>query len=81
MNLLTKLRNEPALLIAALEAVLVLAVQFGVELTQEQTTAVLAAVVALGALFTRQTVYGPRTVDKVMDAEAVVAAAERGEHG
>lgn len=72
-----RITNNPALLIGAAEAVLALAVAFGVDLTQEQMGAVLAAIVAVGALATRQTVYGPKTVDKVMDAESVIAAAER----
>lgn len=76
-----RIRNNPALLIGAVEALLALAVTFGVELTPEQTGAVLAALVALGSIAIRQSVYGPKTVDAELDAERVVAAAERGEHG
>jgi len=76
-----RLTNEPAVLIGVAEALLVLAVAFGVDLTPEQTAAVLAALVALGTVLTRQIVYGPKTVDEIMDAEAVISAAERGEHG
>lgn len=75
------MKNEPALLIGLLEAALALAVSFGLDLTPEQTGAVLAALVALGTLLTRQTVYGPKSVDAVMDGHAVIEAAERGEHG
>lgn len=77
---MNRLTNEPALLIGLGEALLALVVAFGVDLTVEQTAAVLAAIVAVGSLLTRQIVYGPKTVDEVMDADAVISAAERGEH-
>ncbi len=70
------LNREPALFVALVQAVLVLAVAFGVDLTSEQTAAVLAVVVAIGAVATRQTVYSPATVGDLIDAEAVIAQAE-----
>ena len=38
------------------------------------------AIVVGGGTYARSQAWGPRTVDEIMDAEAVVAAAERGEH-
>lgn len=54
-----RIRNNPALLIGAVEALLALAVTFGADLTPEQTGAVLAALVALGSIAVRQSVHGP----------------------
>jgi hypothetical protein len=62
LPMLDRARNEPALIVGVVEAVLVAAIAFGIDLTAEQTAALLAVVVAVGALITRQTVYGPRTV-------------------
>lgn len=73
------IRNEPALVVAVVEAGLVLAVAFGVDLTVEQTAAVLAVVVALGAIITRQSVYGPATYDDDVDAHAVIDRHQRGD--
>jgi uncharacterized membrane protein len=70
------LNREPALFVALIQAILVLAVAFGVDLTGEQTAAVLAVVVAIGAVATRQTVYSPATVGDLVDAEVVIAEAE-----
>lgn len=47
------IRSEPALVVGLVEAVLVLVVAFGLDLTVEQTGAILAVVVAIGAVATR----------------------------
>lgn len=65
--MLTRLRNNPALLIGLLEAVLALAVAFGVDLTKEQMGAVVAAIVAVGAIATRQSVHGPVSHQRDLD--------------
>jgi arginine exporter protein ArgO len=55
-----KLQNEPiatmAAIVGVVEAVLVLAISFGAPLTKEQNAAILAVVIAAGALV--QAVYG-----------------------
>lgn len=77
------IKNNPALLIGLFEALLALAVTFGVDLTIEQTSAVLAALVALGSLATRQSVNGPVTVERLKrehEDEVVDAASHRDGH-
>lgn len=53
MNLLAK---EPALLLGAVQAALVLAVSFGFELSEEQRAAILALTAAVLSVLTRQLV-------------------------
>lgn len=48
--------REPALILGAVQAVLVLGVSFGLDLTTEQTAAILAATAAILAVVTRQRV-------------------------
>lgn len=48
--------REPALILAAVQAVLALALAFGFDLTEEQVGAVLAVTAALLGLVTRQSV-------------------------
>lgn len=50
------LRREPALIVGLVEALLVLAVAFGLDLTTEQVAAVTGAAVVVGALLTRSQV-------------------------
>jgi hypothetical protein len=57
MNLLSRLfRSEPTLLISFVRAVIVLVVAFGLELTVEQTGAILLVVEAFLALVNRSQV-------------------------
>lgn len=51
--------REPAAILGALQAVLALAITFGVGLTVEQVGAILAASAALLAVLLRQTVTAP----------------------
>jgi len=58
-----RIRREPALVSGLVTAVLALVVAFGVDLSQEQTGAILAVVAAVMALVTRAQVTptdGPR---------------------
>jgi len=48
--------REPALILGAVQAVLVLGVSFGLKLSTEQTAAILAASAAVIAVITRQMV-------------------------
>lgn len=79
--MLTRFRNEPAVVYGLIEAVIALVIAFGLDLTGEQVAGIMAVVAVLTGVGVRQLAYGPKTVDEIMDAEAVVAAAERGEHG
>lgn len=63
-----RLRNEPALIFSLVEATVALAVAFGLNLTAEQTGAVLAIVAILTGVTVRQQVYGPVTADELVDA-------------
>ncbi len=72
-----RLKNEPAVLFSFVEALIALLIAFGLELTGEQTAAVVAVIAVLTGVGVRQTVYGPKTVDTIMDAETVIRQAER----
>lgn len=48
-----KLRYEPALIVAAVEAILVAGIAFGLDITAEQLAAVVFALTALSALVVR----------------------------
>ncbi|HEV8177405.1 MAG TPA: hypothetical protein VGP44_06905 [Gemmatimonadales bacterium] len=71
---------EPVLLVAAVRAVLVAAIGFGLNLSTAQVTSVILAVEALlSLLVTRQAVYAPATVTKIRAKAArrqVAAVAE-----
>lgn len=78
------MRNEPALVIGTLLAILVAASEFflGWGADQAWQTALGTGLAKGGAVLAgtfgiRQSVYGPRTVDSVMDAETVISSAER----
>ena len=77
--MLARFRNEPALIYALIEVLIALAVAFGLNLTGEQVGAVTAVVAVLTGVGVRQAVYGPGTVDRIVDAEVAVAVAERDE--
>lgn len=59
--------KEPAMILAAIQATLALIIAFGLGLTVEQTGAILAVTAALLGLWTRQSVYSPDTVRKIVD--------------
>jgi hypothetical protein len=61
MNILSK---EPAVLVGLVQAVLALAVSFGLDLTPEQVGAIMAVTSALLALLVRQAVVSPATIAK-----------------
>jgi len=56
--------NEAALAVAVIEAVLVVAVAFGLQLDGHQIAALVALVVPLGGLLTRSQVWKPESVDQ-----------------
>jgi hypothetical protein len=56
-------KKEPALLLGVIQALIVLGVAFGLQLTAEQTGAILAVLAALIALLTRQQVASPATAE------------------
>lgn len=83
MNLQTEPVRLYALIAAALTSVggALVAIGEGVDpLVAIGTALVSLAVVAGGGELGRKSAYSPATVDTVMDAEAVIAAAERGDH-
>lgn len=55
-TMLDRIRNEPALAAGVLQAVLALAVTFGLDLTVEQTGAIVAVAAAVLALVVRSKV-------------------------
>lgn len=68
-----RLRNEPALLGSLVEAVIALAFAFGwIDWTGEQVGAVMAIVALLTGVSVRQAAWGPRSVDRIMDADAYI---------
>jgi len=56
-------RREPALILGVVQAVIVLAVTLGLQLTGEQQGAILTASTAILALITRQSVFAPANVE------------------
>ena len=58
-----RIKNEPAIVAALVQAVLGLAVAFGLELTDEQMGAIMAVSAAVLGLFVRQSVYSPASFD------------------
>lgn len=71
--------TNPALTVgvigAAVGAVLTLLIAFGVDLTEDQTTAILGVVSTVGpillAVITREQVYAPATVARLLRAKSV----------
>lgn len=63
--MIQRLLNNPTLIVGFVEAVIALAVSFGLDLTVEQKGSIIAAIIALGALINRALVYGPKTVERV----------------
>lgn len=70
-----RIDNEPALGAGAAVAVVALGVAYAADVSAEGL-AWIVAVVAVGAAFAvRHVVHGPRTIDDVLDAEAVLQGA------
>ena len=66
MNSLTNLwGREPAMVLALVQTVIVLAVSFGLSLTPEQTGAILAVTAVVLGLLTRTQVYSPTSVREI----------------
>lgn len=67
------MRNEPALIVGAVTAVIALLVAFGAPVTNEQKEAIIAAVIALipVILAIRQSVFAPATVEKIEKQAAI----------
>lgn len=81
-----KLRNEPVLTASTIAGAIVAASSALLALDDGQTIYRAAgeglaylAIVLGGGSAARMKSYGPETVDEVMDAEAVIAQAERGD--
>lgn len=55
-------KREPAVYVAAIRAIIVVAIAFGVKITLEQLGLIVVALEAIGATIVRQNVYAP--VDK-----------------
>lgn len=82
------MKTEPALIVGAVMSLVVLAVAFGVNVTQEQQDAIEAALNAVlnawpyilailtGAIATRQSVVAPATVEEKYDPKPGVAPAK-----
>lgn len=68
-NLLSLWSREPARVVAFTTAFLALLVAFGVQITTEQSAAIVGIVIALvtvlGGEITRANVYSPNTVDEI----------------
>lgn len=62
--------QEPAVIISAVRAILVASVGFGLSLSAEQITSLVLAVEAIGAIVTRQSVFAPATVQRLVDQTA-----------
>jgi hypothetical protein len=62
-NILERIKNEPALLIGFISAVISLALAFGFTLSEEQIGGIMAVVVAILALVTRNQVVAFRRVE------------------
>lgn len=65
---------EPVALAAAIRAVILCAVAFGLKWTPEQIAAVMLAVEAVLTLITRQAVVSPTTLEKAGTSKATIVA-------
>lgn len=63
MGILDKIKNEPVLATALVQAVLILGVNFGLDLTDGQQAAILGFAAAVLALVARSQVVPTRNVD------------------
>ena len=67
--ILEKIKNEPVAVTALAQALLVLGVEFGLDLSDKQQGAILAVCAAVLALVARQQVTPTRTVDLFTKAD------------
>lgn len=75
-NILERLKNEPALILGLVGAVISLGLAFGVSLSDEQVGGIMAVVVALLAIITRSQVTPTRSVAaEVVKGQVVTGAA------
>lgn len=75
-NILERVKNEPALIIGLVSAVIALALAFGFTLSDEQVGSIMAVVVAILAVVTRSQVTPTRAVAaEVVKGEVVTGAA------
>ena len=72
-TILDRIRREPALVTGLVGAVIALGVSFGLELSGEQTGAIMALVSAILAVVTRQQVTPYTNVVERLDGSEVVA--------
>lgn len=63
--MLEKIKNNPALIVGLVQAIIALGVAFGLDLTPEQIGAVLAVLAGIMALVVRSQVTGPVTASKL----------------
>ncbi len=73
--LFQRLSNEPALLASVAEAIVAIFVAFGLDLPGDDVGGVMAVIALFTGIVIRQTVHGPRSVDRLLSAEAVIDAA------
>lgn len=67
--MLESLKNNPAIVVSTITAILAVLVSFGVPLQPEQQTALIGLAPIISGLITRQLVYGPVTVEKLKAAK------------
>lgn len=60
--------KEPALIIGAFRAIMILAVSFGLNLTNEQMGAIIAVISVAMSIWTRSKVYSPDTVANIISS-------------
>ena len=63
------LRTEPAVIAGLIQAILALAIAFGLNLTEEQVGAILAVTAAILALVVRQNVYPAAKIEEGADED------------
>jgi hypothetical protein len=69
----TRIKEEPALALALVQAVIALAVSFGLSLSPEQVGAILASVAAAAALFLRQRVSPTQAVAEPVEQTTAIS--------
>lgn len=75
-----RVRNEPAVLFSLVEALIALAVAFGLDLSGEQVAGVMAVVAILTGVGVRQTAWGPKSVGDIIDADNFIRQADPDPH-
>jgi hypothetical protein len=72
-----RFNNQPALYAGVANIIFALALALGFELDGVEVAAAMSIVSGVLALLVRKSVWGPKSVDEIMDASAVIEAAER----